>query len=412
MRERDRTILRIAKDPVPPVIDEVRVAETRFVNPRKLRRGIRQREGEPLDAKKLAEDLVIEYSQGDLQTLDFSVMRERDRTILRIVPIEKPWGPDYLRFGLNLSSDFRSEAEYQFRALYQKTWINWLGGEWLVGGQIGSVQSIATEFYQPLDSRQRFFLRPHAGTSLRKAGLYFGGDRLAVYRVQESTAGIDGGLNIGVYGQARVGWTERRVGAVLDTGPSVLPNDTEHMAGPAAMLAIDTYDQPFFPTRGVKLDATYFDARRVSSGLSEYSRAEARLGAAWSVGPFAVLGGLEGGDTIQGALPLGDAFALGGPRRLSGFAIDQLRGGRYAFGRLEAQYRLNLAIPVFGLSFIGGLVAEAGRMDKRITEPTLEGWQRSFGGYLAASTFLGPIYIGVADAKNGKGRFYLFIGTP
>ena len=184
------------------------------------------------------------------------------------------------------------------------------------------------------------------------------------------------------------------------------------MGGPAAGLAIDTYDQPFFPTRGVKLDATYYDARRVSAGLNEYTRAEARMGAAWSLGPWIVLGGLEGGDSPKGELPLGDAFALGGPRRLSGFAHDQLLGGRYLFGRLEAQYRLNLPIPVFGLSFIGGVVAEAGRMDKRISEPTLEGWQRSFGAYLAASTVFGPIYLGVADAKNGKGRFYLFIGTP
>jgi NTE family protein len=215
--------VRVAKNPQPPIIDEVQVAETRFVNPRKLRRSIRQREGEPLDAKALAEDLVVEYSQGDLQTLDYSVMRERDKTILRIVPIEKPWGPDYLRFGLNLSSDFRSEAEYQFRTLYQKTWINSLGGEWLVGAQIGSVQSIATEFYQPLDSRHRFFLRPQAGTSLRKTDLYFDGDRLAVYRVQETAASFDGGVNFGTYGQARLGWREKRIGAVLDTGPPSCP---------------------------------------------------------------------------------------------------------------------------------------------------------------------------------------------
>jgi hypothetical protein len=51
-------------------------------------------------------------------------------------------------------------------------------------------------------------------------------------------------------------------------------------------------------------------------------------------------------------------------------------------------------------------------MNKRITETQLSGWQSSFGAYLAASTTLGPFYIGFSDAKNGKGRFYLFIGTP
>jgi NTE family protein len=404
--------LRLAKQLQPPVIDEVQVAETRFVNPSKIRRSVRQREGEPLDARKLAEDLVLEYSQGDLQTLDYNVLHERDKTILRITPIEKPWGPDYLRFGLNLSSDFRTESQYQLRALYQMTWLNKLGGEWLSSAQIGSVQAIATEFYQPVDSRQRFFVHPAASTSLRKWGLYFEGDRLAIYRVQDSRAGIEAGMNLGVYGQARVGWLERRIGSVLDTGPDFFPNITERTGGPMAALSIDTYDQPFFPTRGLKLDVTHFDAHRVSHGLDEYSRSEARVGAAWSLGSFVVLGGLEGGLTSKGALPLGDTFALGGPRRLSGFASDQLLGGEYAFGRLETQYRLTLPIPAFGLSFIGGLVAEAGRMNKRLTEPTLAGWQRSFGAYLAASTTLGPMYIGVADAPHGKGRFYLFIGTP
>jgi NTE family protein len=407
-----RSRIRVAKAAEPPVIHEVQVAETRFVNPRKLRRGIRQREGEPLDARMLAEDLVLEYSQGDLQTLDYTVLHERDKTILRITPFEKPWGPDYLRFGVNLASDFRTESQYQVRALYQRTWLNSFGGEWLVGAQIGSVQSISSEFYQPLDSRQRFFVRPQAGTSLRKWGLYFEGDRLAIYRVQDSRVAVEAGFNLGVYGQARAGWLERRISSVLDTGPDFFPNITSRTGGPTATLAFDTYDQPFFPTRGMKVDVTHFEQRHLSTGLERYSRSEARVGAAWSLGSFVLLGGLEGGLTARGTLPLGDAFTLGGPRRLSGFANDQLLGGEYAFGRLEAQYRLTFPIPVFGLSFIGGLVAETGRMNERLTEPSLSGWQKSFGAYLAASTAFGPVYIGVADAKHGKGRFYLFLGTP
>ena len=407
-----RERVRFAKAQALPVIDEVTVAETRFVNPSKIRRGIRQEEGKPLDLKMLTEDLVTEYSQGDLQSLDYSVLRDRSRTLLRITPIEKPWGPDYLSFGLNLSSDFRSESSYNLRALYRKTWMNSLGGEWLTRGQIGSVQSIATEFYQPFDSRQRYFVRPYVGTSLRKASLYFEGDRLAVFRVQESEAGVDGGVNLGVYGQARLGWVERRIGSVLDTGPDIFSNVTERVRGAKAALSIDTYDEPFFPTRGVKADVTHFEARNVTTGMQPYSRSEAKLGAAWSLGRFVMLGGLEGGTTPKGTLPLGDAFTLGGPRRLAGFANDQMLGGEYAFGRLEAQYRLKIAIPIFGLSFIGGVAAEAGKMNKRITEVSLAGWQRSFGTYLAASTALGPIYIGVADARNGKARFYLFIGTP
>ncbi len=175
---------------------------------------------------------------------------------------------------------------------------------------------------------------------------------------------------------------------------------------------VDTYDQPFFPTRGMKLDASYFDATHASSGLAPYSKGEARWGGAYSVGRWTALAGLEGGTTFKGTLPLGDAFSLGGPRRLTGFADDQMLGGDYSLGRLEAQYRLSYNSPLFGLTLLAGVMGEAGRMNKPFTETSLNGWQRSFSAYLAASTFLGPIYIGVADAKNGKARFYLFIGTP
>ena len=404
--------VRLAAPHSPPLIDEVIVEPTRFVSRGTIRRGIRQREGRPLDAVQLAEDLVREFNHGDLHSLDYSVVREREKTILRITPVEKPWGPHYLRFGLNLASDFRSEADYNFRVLFRSTWMNPVGGEWLAGLQIGSLQSLSTEFYQPLDLRHRAFLRPYASTSLEKVPLYDDGDRVAVYRVQHSRAGLEGGVNLGVHGQVRAGWVERRIGAVLDTGPDSFFNLSQRLGGPTASLAIDSYDQPFFPTHGMKLDVSHFEARHVKRGLQEYTRSEARFGGALSLGPWAVLAGVEGGTALKGTLPLADAFTLGGPRRLSGFAPGQLRGGEYVFGRLEGQYRLNFATPLYGLTLIAGVVAEAGRMDKPLLETSLNGWQRSVGAYLAANTFLGPIYIGAAHAEHGHGRFYLLIGTP
>jgi NTE family protein len=407
--------VRLAGQPAPPVVDKVEVAQTRFVNPETVRKGIHQREGEALDSQALATDLVAEYSQGDLLSLDYSVLREHDKTILRITPVEKPWGPDYLRFGLGLASDFRSESEYNFRALYRRTWMNPLGAEWLTAAQIGSEQGISSEFYQPLDQTHVSYLRFFASAGLRKLPLFVNEDRVAVYRIQENRAGAEAGMNLGVSGQASVGWVARSLGSVLDTGPNAFLNASERVGGPIATLSIDTYDQPFFPTRGLKLDVTHFDALRVASnapGFSPYSRSEARFGAAWSHNRFTYLAGLEGGTALKGTLPLADAFTLGGPRRMSGFARDQMLGGDYMFGRLETQYRLNFRSPLYGLSLIAGVSAEAGRMDKVLTATSLSGWQRSFGAYIAASTFLGPVYLGVADAKNGKGRFYLFIGSP
>ena len=408
--------VRLAQPKEPPVIDKVEIAGTRFVNPDTLRRGIRQEEGQRLDAQALAQDLVTEYSQGDLLSLDYSVVRERDRTVLRLTPVEKPWGPNYLLFGLGLTSDFRSESSYNLRALFRSTWMNSLGAEWLLGTQLGSEQNLYTEFYQPLDRRHLTFFRGHSSAGLRKTPFFEHNERVAIYRIQENNVGLDAGMNLGVYGQASLGWIERSMGAVLDTGPSTFANRSLHVGGATARLAVDTYDQPFFPTRGIRLDATHFEGIRMTDrnnlGFPPYSRSEVRFGAAWQHNRFAYLVELDGGSSFKGTVPLADAFALGGPRRLAGFAKDQVLGGEYFFGRVETQYRLNFASPLYGLTLIGGVAAEAGKMNKLLTETALTGWQRSFSAYIAASTFLGPVYLGVADSKNGKGRFYLSIGTP
>ena len=402
--------------PVPhqaPVVDEVQVASTRFVNPGSIRGAIRQKTGEPLDAKALSEDIVLAYSQGDLQSLDYTVLRERDKTVLRITPLEKPWGPDYLRFGLNLSSDFRGESQYNLRAHYRRTWMNPLGAEWLSSLQLGSDQLISTELYQPLDWRHYSFARAYASIGSNKAGLFDRSQRLAEYRLEETRVGADGGVNLGIYGQARAGWQERRATARVDTGGPVFPEITQEVGGIAANLSVDTQDHAYFPTRGFRASADFFNAYRVSPDVERYGRLELKGTAAYKIGRFTAAGTLEGGHTVNGRLPLIDAFSLGGPRRLSAFAPNQFLAEEYGYGRLELQYLLTQPVPLVGLELIAGLTFEAGRVRKPITEPDLaSGWLNSYGAYLAASTPLGPVYLGIADAKKGRSRFYLFIGTP
>jgi NTE family protein len=409
-----RSRVRLEPGPMPPVVDEVRVAETRFVNAKELRASVRQKEGEVLDPKELAEDLVLIYSRGDLTSLDYAVMKERDRTILKLTPIEKSWGPDYLRFGVNLSSDFRSESPYNLRALYRKTWMNAFGGEWLTVAQMGSNQGIATEFYQPLDYRQRYFIRPFLGMEQRKLGLYFDGDRLAEYRTRDARAGVDVGVNLDVYGQAMVGWLERSLRATLDTGDPVLPDVKGDVGGVSASLALDTQDFVFFPTRGYQAKLDFFDTVHESNLQNgKYGRIQGRVGGAWSPGDLIFLGSIEGGQATHGKVPLGDAFSLGGQGRLSAFAPSQIIGNdAYGLLSLQAQYRLTKPMPILGLSLLAGVSYEAGYMKNPITEPNLRGGIDSFGVYLASNTILGPIYLGYATSKDRSGRFYLFIGTP
>jgi NTE family protein len=393
-------------------IDAIEIGGTRYINPTIVREALAQKEGEPLDVPALDKDLIRIYSSGDLQTIDYSVLTERDKRILRVTPVEKPLGPDYVRFGLNLYSDFRGDARYNIRALLRRSWLNSRGGEWLAALQIGSEQRLRTEFYQPLDPRQVWFVRAYVDALEDQVPLWFEGDRVAEYEVTSVEGSVDAGANLGRHGQARIGWVERKGHGALETGLPILPNVDHRVGGARATLAIDTLDFAFFPTRGYKVDAEVFDAQRVPEGEGKYGTAQLRLGAAWTLRDFILVGAAEHGAATHGTLPLTDYFSLGGPRRLSGFGTGQLRGDEYTYGRAELQYKLTKPIPLLGLSVIAGVQAEAGRMRNPVTEPSLTGWQQSYGLYLAANSAFGPMYLGYSDAKNGKGRFYFFIGTP
>ncbi|HUL96069.1 MAG TPA: patatin-like phospholipase family protein [Usitatibacter sp.] len=403
--------LHLSPSPAPPVVDELRIAETRFVNPQELRSNIHQKEGEPLDSKKLGSDLLLIYSNGDLQTLDYSVLRERDKTILQVTPIEKSWGPDYLRFGLNLATDVQTESQFNIRALYRKTWINSFGGEFLTIFQVGQEQALGFEWYQPVTYRQDWFVRPYAGIASHVAGVYFNGDRAADYLVRESNAGVDFGARLGTYGQAKVGWIERKERASLETGSPLLPNADFRVGGLTGNLDIDQYDLPYFPTSGYKVKVVYFDAMNVAE-VQKYGRLEGRVSGATSIRDIILRANFEAGRATHGNLPVGDMFGLGGFGRLSAFATNQIIGQNYDLGTAQIEYRLLRPLPLFGITASAGATYERGRMKDSPTEPSLTGWLDSYGVYFGANTPIGPLVIGYSDSKSTKGRFYIYIGTP
>ena len=395
-----------------PVIDEIVIADTRFVNRDELRNNVSQKTGEPLDTRKLTDELVLIYSRGDLASLDYTVLTEREKTILRISPYEKPWGPDYVRFGLNAATDFRVDTAFNLRALYRRTWLNAFGGEWVATGQLGTTQGIATEFYQPVDYRQVFFVRPYATASSRIANLYFEGERLAEYRIPEYRVGFDAGVNFGIYGQAKVGWVEKKSNAHLETGSPFFPDVESRVGGITTTLAIDQNNFAFFPTKGYKVDVDYFDAQRSENG-PKYSRVEGVATAAIPITErLSFLPTFAGGMRLKGELRPDGLFQLGGLGRLSAFAPGQILADEYVFGSARMEYRLVRPIPVLGLSVLAGLNYERAHVKNPITEPSLRGNIDSYGAYLGATTPVGPIYIGWSGTQDRRGRVFFFLGTP
>jgi NTE family protein len=393
-----------------PLIDEIEIAKLRTVNPAAVERHLRVMPGDQVDDGRLNQDMLRAYGDGWYESVDYSVLTERERNILRVTPVEKSWGPDYLRFGVNLYSDFHQDSSFMLRAAYDKTWLNSLGGELLVSGQIGRKNGLVVDLYQPLEDRQRYFLESSVSHSNERIGIYQNDSKLADYEKTSSNASFGAGVNVGLLGQLRAGWRQSWLKSILKTGiPSTeFPASSEtSYGGQYAGLDFDQMDRLYFPTHGWSSRLAYFNSPKEG-----YSKVFAQLMGVHSFGDVVLNARLSYQGSLKGQLPAYDAGSLGGLNNLGGFAEGQLIGDdiRYAglrvekiIGRLPMGLRGDLRI---------GLAVETGKVGTPYSETQRSGWMNSASLYFGGETPLGPVYLGFGQSDSGTSSLYLFLGTP
>ncbi len=390
-----------------PVVDEVQIAGLKRVNPAYPDRYLKNYDGTPVDVDRVDKDMGLIFGDGLYDDVDFAMLSTRDRNILRVTPVEKEFGPDYLRFGFNLNAASNSPSTFNLRAAYQRTLINSLGGEWLAGVQVGNEMGVFAEFYQPLDGARRFFLEPKFSYIRAPLYIYQDNQRIAEYRVDQTTLDLMAGINVGLWGPVSVGWTERYRSAELQTGSPGLPAGSQRFGGFLAKVDFDQFDRLYDPTHGWAARGSYFYA--AGDG---YDKAELDLRAAESFGDYILHGRVRGAGSFTGSLPFYDAVALGGFLNLSGFARTQIIGESLAYGSVRGEKIVGkLPLGLRGDMRVG-VALEAGKVNGRYTETNLDGWQNSVTAYVGGETPIGMVYFGYGYSSNGSGNYYLFIGTP
>ncbi len=390
-----------------PVVDEVRIAGLKRVNPAYPDRYLKNYEGVPVDVDRLDKDIGLIFGDGEYDHVDFSLLSTRDRNILRVTPLEKEFGPDYLRFGFNLNSVSNGSSTFNMRVAYQKTLINSLGGEWLAGVQVGNEIGAFTEFYQPLDAERRFFFEPRLIYLRVPLDIYQNNNRVAEYRVDQTTLDLLAGINVGLWGPVAFGWTERYRNADLETGSPTFRSGGKGYGGFLAKMEFDQFDRLYNPTTGWAAYGNYFYA--AGDG---YDRAELDLRAAQSIGDYVFHGRIRGAGSLTGTLPFYDAVALGGFLNLSGFVRNQIIGDSLMYGNVRVEKVVGRLPAGLRGDMRVGVALEGGQVNGRYTETNLNGWQSSVTAYAGGETPLGMVYVGYGYAPNGMGNFYLFIGTP
>jgi NTE family protein len=410
---REKQTTHVAPDMSP--VEEIRIRGLARVNPEEVRSVMKTRENEAIDQDMLDGDMRRIYGTGDFSHVAYRFSDEQSKRVLAIEAVEKSWGPNYLRFGLGLSSDFDGAAYYNLLGSYRKTWINSLGAEWRTDLQLGNTTRLFSEFYQPLTASGEVFVAPYVNFERRQQNVYQGDERIAQYSYRDNYAGLDVGSQMRGYGEARLGVSSGLLYPELSTGSvDMLPQQHKINTGGARLQVIfDQLDSTIFPREGWSAVGQIYDSNASLGADIPYTKWSASGSYVHSFGNHTFnFYGKVGGRAGSNDIPAYDMFQWGGFMQQSGYATGQLLGQEITFGRMLYYHRV-----MHGSLFEGayvGVSLETGKVGMQPIPASDErkDWLHSASIFVGADSPLGPAYLGYGRSSEGNHNIYFYLGRP
>ena len=369
-----------------------------------------------LDAPANTRDIAVNaeriYALGDFERVSYRIVGTQDEQVLEFNTVEKSWGPNFFRFDYGLASHGDSDLKAIIRADHERTWVNSLGGRWHNALQLGQQSLLMTNFYQPIDAKQRYFVEPIAAFEQDREDFYDDGDRVAQYFIRQLYAQIDIGANLGNRAQLRLGLRHGWEEATLDTGTPDLPELDRRADTSLQLRAVyDTRNSTSLPTRGTLVHVRYVQSEMWFGSDLSYKLLEGAVTKSFGIGNNALTLLAGGGSTLSGELPITQQIQLGGIRTFPGLRPGELRGDEYWFAASKFYWRLSDAESLFGHELYAGLRLQAGEVNGRfdgIDEGTLLGISASIGG----NTPIGTFAVSLGYVNNGSFRLQFSLGRP
>ncbi|MGB5622300.1 MAG: patatin-like phospholipase family protein, partial [Gammaproteobacteria bacterium] len=390
-----------------PVIDFIRVENDAGLDPALVSGMLRQTVGEPLDAAELDRDIGRIYGLDVFEKVSYEIAEERGQKGLLVQADAKPWGPDYLQFGLQLEDNFSGDNQYNLRVAYLKTGLNRLGGEWRTVGGVGQDPVVATELYQPLDADLRYFVNPSASFNKSNINIFEDNDKIGEYRLTDWRLELAGGREISTYGEIRLGYTRRWINASRRVGdPMTLPTQDFDSGSVFLRLGVDRLNDVDFPTRGYSGFARYTWHRSEFGDDSGFDQLQAGVTRAFTWGRNTLLPRLRFEQTVRGDPPIYALYRGGGFLNLSGLETNALSGKTFALGQVIYYRRMNdiTFLPVY----LGGSLEYGDATD----DLDLKDMRGAGSLFLGVDSFIGPLYLGAGLAEGVETSAYLLLGQP
>lgn len=392
-----------------PVIDHVRMAKTRWVNPSVMEDLLRVESGEAFDMPALHRRISRVYARGDFTSIRYNLEETRPGHADIVVTPEEKAGRDFVRFGLGLYSDFQGDATFNAIVSLRRAWLNRLDAEWRTDVQLGRDNTLYSEWYQPASLGSEFFVAPYVLYREHYQDVYVQNARLE-YKYLQAGGGLELGSVFGRWGEVRLGVT-RSYGRISSPSLPALADDTVQQGGYTFRTIYDQLDSTRFPHRGGSARLNYFKSSRSLGAEDDFDRLEFRGTRAATWGRNTLVGTLRLADDLGSTLPLYENFSLGGLFNLSAYPTNYYEGGRLAYGGLVAYRRMSDLPAAIGKGIYGGVALEAARLSRPpVGFQAMGGPAYAGSAYLAADTVLGPFYLVGSLGNNDQSALYLALG--
>jgi len=397
-------------------VRSVELTQSSTADPKFVLRQVKTRPGDPLELEAIREDLERLYETGDYERIDFRLRQVESDFELYIEAIDKPWGPNYLRFGLNMFADLEGESSFDALADYTMTRLNRKRGEFKIQAQLGEHPTVVAELYQPFSLRQTWFaaVKARQTTTTEYLSVPVAAGAVAPYRTGAVEIEADLGIQLGRYAELRLGLARGSATAEArgddDSGPPTgLPHDIERELGGIHFSAVvDQFDNMNFPREGYFVVTDYLDSREELGADVEYQHLNGFVGLAGTRGRHTLLGLSSFFSALDSEHP--EVFAIGGLFKLSGVPEASITGHYGGYATALYLYRLaDLPIGLGNGIYVGGSI-EAGNLWDTKAAMSLDELRYSGTLTLGADTAFGPAYLAVGVSEGGEQALYLFIG--
>lgn len=362
--------------------------------------------GRTLDLHRLSDDITAIVGDGWMESASFGEMvRDGERGLI-VTLHPKPNAPPSLDLALHLHNESRDVV---FSLGGRATFVGVVGGasELRLDAELGSAYGAHAELYRPLRGGP-LFLAPFALYRNETENIYADGTLLANVATSEAAAGLVFGVSAGPSLELRSGYSvaDFRSNVRVGLPDAPLKGGREEQAFVSAEYT--TLDDPFFPTRGVRVTPEAHLYVTAPGTSSWFGLAGLRATAAIPFGPSALAVQVLGQTTFGSKPPLLYLPTLGGPGALGAFGKHEFRDRHSACGGLTFRHAVGRSS-----DFVGGprylvMGVELGSSFDDISSSQL---RADVHGGFAFETVLGPASAEAFLGSGGAVRIQVTIGA-